>query len=64
MEVSVDTYLKGKDLSPYQQLTVDDVELHVAPALSTWADRATVAVKSGLLGKKLEVLADHKHQPT
>jgi len=62
--VSVDTYLKGKDLSPYQLLNVDDVELHVSPSLSTWSDRATVAVRPGIFGKKLEVLADHKHQPT
>jgi hypothetical protein len=62
--VSVDTYLKGKDLSPYQRLEIDDVELHVSPALSTWADRASVTVRSGALGKRFEILADHKHQPT
>lgn len=62
--MSVDTYLKGKDLSPYQRLAVDDIELHVAPSLATWSERATVAVRSTRFGKKLEVLADHKHQPT
>ena len=62
--MSVDTYLKGKDLSPYQRVELYGVELHVAPALSKWADQATVVVKSGMFGKKFEILANHKHQPT
>ncbi len=62
--MSVDTYLKGKDLTPYQAVTVEGVELHVSPTLATWASQATIVVKSGLLGRRLEVLADHKHQPT
>lgn len=62
--MSVDTYLKGKDLSPYNRLEQDDVEILVSPALATWSNNATLAVKAGVLGKKFEVLADHKHQPT
>lgn len=62
--MSVDTYLKGKDLSPYRLVEVDGVQVHVSPALTKWAQGATLAARSKLVGSKLEVLADHKHQPT
>jgi len=62
--VSVDTYLKGKNLAKYQPVQVDDVELLVTPVLRQWASRVEVEVNQFLFWKRFDVFADHAHRPT
>ena len=63
--MSVDTYLKGKNLSKYQPVAVDDdVELLVTPVLTQWASRVEVEVNRFLFWKRFDVFADHAHRPT
>lgn len=62
--MSVDTYLKGKNLGRYQRVQYGDVEVLVAPALPRWAARVHLDVKKFLFWKSFEVFADHAHGPT
>jgi hypothetical protein len=62
--VSVDTYLKRKNLSRYQPLQLDDIEVLVTPQLRQWASRVEIEVHRFLLWKRFDVFADHRHQPT
>ena len=64
MEVSVDTYLKGKNLSAYRTVEHEGVVVHVAPALMQWASSAVVATKRTVLRERFAVGVDHEHQPT
>ena len=51
--MSVDTHFKGKNLTPYRTMRVDDFEILVAPDLSKIADKARLVVRQGVFGKKL-----------
>jgi hypothetical protein len=66
-EVSVDTYLKRKNLRPYRRLPVDDVEVLVAPILVQQAKRIIVSRRRGLWGGAFEVEVEprgtHFHSP-
>jgi hypothetical protein len=62
--VSVDTYLKRKNLSPYIAIQHDDVKIFVAPTLSRWAKTVHLDVKQFLLWRSFEVAAEHHHGPT
>ena len=62
--MSVDTYLKGKNLSTYRTVEQDGVQVHVAPALLQWASSAVVDAQRGLVRERFAVGVDHKHQPT
>lgn len=62
--MSVDTYLKGKNLSAYQTVEHEGVVVHVAPALLQWASAAIVGTKRSMLRERFAVGVDHKHQPT
>jgi len=62
--VSVDTYLKGKNLSPYRAVEQDGVKILVAPNLIQWAAAVHLGVKQFLMFKSFEVGAEHKHAPT
>lgn len=62
--MSVDTYLKGKNLSTYRTVEQSGVVVHVAPALMQWASSAVVDTKRSLLRERFAVGVDHKHQPT
>ena len=62
--MSVDTYLKGKNLSKYQPVEIDGVELLVTPVLNQWASRVEVEVNRFLFWKRFDVFADHRHGPT
>jgi hypothetical protein len=59
--VSVDTNTKGKDLSPYHRLPVDDIEVLLAPRLGEYATAVRLGTKRGLLGQKLTMDHDHRH---
>ena len=62
--MSVDTYLKGKNLAPYRTVEQDGVKILVAPKLIQWAASVQVGVKQFLIFKSFEVGAEHKHAPT
>jgi hypothetical protein len=62
--VPVDTYLKGKNLSRYRTVEQHGLRIHVAPALSTWAENVEIDATRFLFWKKFEVAVAHRHQPT
>lgn len=62
--MSVDTYLKGKNLKAYQTVERADVTIHIAPALVQWAMETTVDAERRLGKKRFAVRAEHRHQPT
>jgi hypothetical protein len=62
--VSVDTYLKGKNLAPYKAIEQGDVKILVAPKLTQWAAAVHLDVKKFLMFKSIRVGAEHKHAPT
>ncbi len=62
--MSVDTYLKGKNLSKYQRVEYGDVEILIAPTLPRWAKAVFLDVRRFLFWKSFEVLAEHNHGPT
>lgn len=62
--MSVDTYLKGKNLEKYQRVEFADLEVLIAPTLPRWAARVHLDVKRFLFWKSFEVFAEHKHGPT
>ncbi|OGO52777.1 MAG: hypothetical protein A2148_05170 [Chloroflexi bacterium RBG_16_68_14] len=59
--MSVDTYLKRKNLQPYSLLTHEDVKILVAPSLLRWAKSVHLDVKQFLFWKSFEVAAEHRH---
>ena len=59
--MSVDTYLKRKNLSRYSTLNYGDVQLLIAPSLVTWAERVQLDVKQFLIWKSFEIEAEHSH---
>lgn len=62
--MSVDTYLKGKNLSAYQRVEQDGVAVLIAPALTQWASSTVVDARRGVMRERFAVGVDHKHQPT
>jgi hypothetical protein len=63
--VSVDTYLKRKNLSRYQQVEHEGLTVHLAPALLQWAEEVHVdAERSLFVFKRFLVDVAHRHRPT
>jgi hypothetical protein len=62
--VSVDTYLKGKNLSRYSVAQQDDVQILIAFSLMQWAKRVELDVKQFLLWKSFDIEVEHRHGPT
>ncbi len=62
--MSVDTYLKGKNLAPYKAVEHGGVKILVAPKLIQWAAAVSLDVKQFLIFKSFRVGAEHKHAPT
>ncbi len=63
--MSVDTYLKRKNLSRYHTLDVGDLRVHVANALAGWAESVVVDAERVLLfWKRFDVQVAHRHRPT
>lgn len=62
--MSVDTYLKRKNLSSYQPLELEGLKLLMAPSLIKWAEAVHLDVKQFLLWKSFNVAAipnEHQH---
>jgi hypothetical protein len=65
--VSVDTYLKGKNLRRYSVANQDDVKIYLSPALFRWARSVSVDVGQFLFWRSFQVQAEarpHRHGPT
>ena len=62
--MSVDTYLKHKNLTKYQRQELDGIEVLITPVLSQWASRVEVDIDRFLFWKRFDVIADHAHRPT
>ena len=62
--MSVDTYLKRKNLAPYRTVEHGDVQILVAPSLLEWAGTVHVGAKQFFIWRSFEVAAEHKHAPT
>ena len=65
--MSVDTYLKGKNLQRYQTVIHQDVRLLVAPALYSQSRSIRLDVSDFILWRSLradvEPIGDHFHSP-
>lgn len=62
--MSVDTYLKRKNLTKYQAQELDGIEVLITPVLSQWASRVEIDIDRFLFWKWFDVIADHVHRPT
>ncbi len=60
-EVSVDTYLQGKNTGRYRRFEQDGVVVLVAPKLQGYADRVEIVTRKKLIGSKLVAIAHHTH---
>ncbi len=63
--MSVDTYLRRKNLSPYSVVAHEGVKILVAPSLLKWAKAVEVDVRQGIFSKSFDVeaIANHEHGP-
>ena len=62
--MSVDTYLKGKNIKPYAAVDLEGLRVLVSPRLAEWAETVEVGLSKFLFWKSFEVLVEHKHAPT
>ncbi|MEE8336990.1 MAG: hypothetical protein V3R95_02905 [Dehalococcoidia bacterium] len=62
--MSVDTYLKGKNIKPYAALEIDGLRVLVSPRLAQWAESVEVGLNKFLLWKSFDVIVEHRHGPT
>lgn len=62
--MSVDTYLKRKNLAPYRAVEQDDVKVLVSPNLIKWAKAVRVETKQFLIWRSFQVAAEHLHRPS
>ena len=62
--MSVDTYLKRKNLAPYQTIEHEGVKILVAPSLIRWAQSVQLQVKQFLIWKSFQIEVEHRHGPT
>ena len=63
--MSVDTYLKRKDLSRYHTARTDNVVLLLSQRLGTWAQSISISAKRFLIWTSfdVEVVPIHSHAP-
>ena len=59
--MSVDTYLKGKNTSPYRRIHQDDITVLVAKPLLRYASKVELVTRKRLFGNKLVAVAHHQH---
>lgn len=59
--MSVDTYLKGKNLSSYQRIEKGDVEVYLSPELNQWAGYVGLYVQNLIVRKRIKADVEHNH---
>jgi hypothetical protein len=62
--VSVDTYLKRKNVSKYGVVQHHDVRVLLSPSLWQWAKAVRIDAKRGLFGSSFDVDVEHRHNAT
>lgn len=64
--MSVDTYLKRKNLAPYSAIQHEGVKIMVATSLVQWAQAVQIGVRQGWFSKSFDVEAipSHEHGPS
>lgn len=65
--MSVDTYLKGKNLSRYRVAQHEGIKILIAPPLLQWAQAVQVSAKQFLIWRSFEIEAvakPHQHGAT
>ena len=62
--MSIDTYLKGKNISRYNVLQQGDLKILVAPSLVQWAKSVQLGTKRFLFWESFDIEAEHRHRPT
>ena len=62
--MSVDTYLKRKNVSSYGAVEHEGVKVLVAPSLTKWAEAVHVDIRQGWFSKSFQVEAMHRHGAT
>lgn len=61
--MSVDTYLRGKDLTPYERVGIGDVEVLVSPTIARLAEQVQVRTRGAWFWRGIEVQVEHEHGP-
>ena len=62
--MSVDTYLRGKNIAGYQRVSQDGVEVLIAPSLAGMSESIDLRLKRFLMFKSLSVdvtVKGHQH---
>ena len=59
--MSVDTYLKRKNLQPYAQIEYHGLKVYVAHSLLRWAEAVHLDTKRSFFSTSFHVEAAHKH---
>ncbi len=62
--MSVDTYLKGKNIKPYATVEFEGLRVLVSPRLAAWAESVEVGLNRFLFWKSFDVIVEHRHVPT
>lgn len=57
--MSVDTYLKGKNISSYKRVVKDDVTVLLAPMILKQANVVELVAKKKIVGQKVVALIYH-----
>jgi hypothetical protein len=53
--VSVDTYLKGKNTQGYQKVSLEDIDILVAPSLAEMSESIDLGLRKFLMFKSFSV---------
>lgn len=61
--MSVDTYLRGKDLTPYERIGIGDVEVLVSPGITRLAEQVHVGTRGAWFWRGIDVRVEHEHGP-
>ena len=59
--MSVDTYLKRKNLSSYRRAEIEGVGLLISDSLGGWARTIGITARQFLFWKSLAVEVEHQH---
>jgi hypothetical protein len=59
--VSVDTYLKRKNVSKYGVVEHGGVRVLLSPSLWQWAKAVHIDAKRGLFGSSFAIEVEHRH---
>lgn len=59
--MSVDTYLKGKNLRVYRRVPKGDVEILLSPTLNQWARQVSLRVQNLVVRKRIKADVEHNH---